>query len=262
MAICAYCKNDEKLTREHVIPSFMYKFQKSQIGTYIGWNEKAGKMLPSEIIIKDVCGECNNVKLGELDSYAQEFFMSNGIMVDNFVKPNIVLSYNFHHLLRWLLKISYNSSRSSGSHPELFDKYISYILDNDLSQCNQDCFLMVGLVKPRIIDKSKIQEFRENNRAVSSNGEINPFHVRISVVVHDDNSFVMRLVVIGALMFFIPLFKQEMNIGFKKSKIKLFQKINKNVVLIDDKKNMQTLKLMDIDFIDAYAAQVTRIRNK
>ncbi|XDF80108.1 hypothetical protein AAFX60_017165 [Aliivibrio fischeri] len=261
MAICAYCKNDDKLTREHVIPNFMYKFQKEKLGKHIGWNEKAGKMIPSEMIVKDVCGECNNVKLGELDDYAQKFVTSNGIMVENFVKSSIDLSYDFHLLLRWLLKISFNSTRSASSHPELFDKYISYILDNDASLCSQDCFLMIGLVKPRILNSSEIQGFQDNNYTVTSQGELNPFHVRISVVVQADDSFVMRLVIIGALMFYIPIFKQEMKIGFKKSKIKSFLKNNKNVVLINDKKSVQTLSQMNIDFIDAYEAQATRVRS-
>ncbi|MFW1586387.1 hypothetical protein ACEWBR_22020 [Vibrio parahaemolyticus] len=261
MASCAYCKKDEKLTREHVIPNFMYKFQKENVGNHTGWNEKAGKMLPSEMIVKDVCGDCNNVKLGGLDGYAQTFVTDNQIMVENYTKPSISLSYDFDLLLRWLLKVSFNSTRSAGSHPELFEKFIPYILDNDKSDCAQELFLLIGLVKPKILDATQIKDFQENGRSVTSKGELNPFHVRISTVQHPDRSFVMRVVIIGALMFYIPIFTTEMKIGFKKSKIKSFMKGNKNIVLLDSKKSLQTLRQMDIDFVDAYAAQVERIRS-
>ena len=54
---CAYCGNIAPLTREHVVPSFVYK--KNPLGKF-GYNPKADAFITYEAQIKDVCAECNN----------------------------------------------------------------------------------------------------------------------------------------------------------------------------------------------------------
>ena len=54
MILCAYCNSSEKITREHIIPGFVYSFKKephknkkkkSQKNKVVGWNEIVKKMV-------------------------------------------------------------------------------------------------------------------------------------------------------------------------------------------------------------------------
>ena len=125
MTQCAYCGEVDSMTREHVIPAFMYEFQK-EYDSVIGWSEPAEKMVRGELKVRDVCTRCNSENLASLDAYAKSFFVDNGLLVRNFTRSQIVLHYEHDQLLRWLLKVSYNSSRTDGAHADLFTPFAPY----------------------------------------------------------------------------------------------------------------------------------------
>ena len=165
MGICSYCNEDRKLTREHVIPSFLYQFIKSKTGKQVGWNEKAKKVLPSENCIKDVCSICNNDQLGSLDGYAKTFFTENKLLKNNFSNKEITLLYDFNKLHRWILKVLYNSSRASGSNSRIFHNHINYILKNDVLD-NGHKLLIVGLLGPEILSESRANELNAKRSGI------------------------------------------------------------------------------------------------
>jgi hypothetical protein len=116
------------LTREHVLPAFIYAIQKKTKQKCIGWNEVTEKMVGGELKVKDVCGKCNSEVLGQLDGYAKSILTESGILVENYIKNHITLTYDYNRLVRWLLKVSFNSSRTDGAHAHLFEEHIPFIL--------------------------------------------------------------------------------------------------------------------------------------
>jgi len=100
MTDCKYCGKERKLTREHIVPAYMYDFQKELEIKVTGWNEVAGKMVGGELKIKDVCAVCNNGVLSELDDYSKNLLQTSGLLVQSYDKEQISFIYNYDLLLR------------------------------------------------------------------------------------------------------------------------------------------------------------------
>lgn len=126
MKTCQYCGSLGDLTREHVIPKWYYKGVQSRHG--VGFSEKARKRLFSgEIKINDVCKKCNNGPLSELDSYGRALYTRHMAQpATNRSSPEFTFDYNL--LARWLLKLSYNSSRMTGNDVDILSEYREVIL--------------------------------------------------------------------------------------------------------------------------------------
>lgn len=76
--------------------------------------------------IKDVCADCNNGVLSELDQYFCRLY-------DSFIDDRIVRSgeqvqfcYEYDALLRWLLKMLYNNARAGKAAEEHVDRLRGY----------------------------------------------------------------------------------------------------------------------------------------
>lgn len=124
---CAYCGTEGKMTREHIIPNFIYKYEELMSNSS-GWNEAANKITGSEHQIKDVCGKCNNGPLGSLDAYGKSFLENHGLLTQNFLETSVNLKYEYSLLLRWVLKISFNSARCTKKQSHLFEGLKNYML--------------------------------------------------------------------------------------------------------------------------------------
>ena len=126
MKTCQYCGSQGKLTREHVIPSWYYDGLKPKSG--IGFSERSiGNLLESEIKIKDVCGKCNNGALSKLDSYGKDLYERYMIQpISDRSSSDFTFDYNL--LVRWLLKLSYNSARMTGNDVDILSEYKEVIL--------------------------------------------------------------------------------------------------------------------------------------
>lgn len=70
--LCAYCSQPKKLTREHVIPDWYASIEKSPDD--FAFSERAPKKFVPEMVVKDVCENCNNIHLSSLDSYGKKLF--------------------------------------------------------------------------------------------------------------------------------------------------------------------------------------------
>lgn len=106
--VCAYCKENKTLTKEHIWPSgFIKRFDANAL-TY---NKNTNRFFKSDPVIKDVCADCNNVKLSVLDSYLCKLYDSYFHIVISPGKPASI-NYDYDLLLRGLLKISFNSART------------------------------------------------------------------------------------------------------------------------------------------------------
>ena len=88
---------------------------------------KVGKTFSGDMTIKDVCRECNNGPLSKLDAYFCQVYDKYFAHVP---KPgkSIEIRYDFSLLMRWLLKISYNSSRTTGIDADLLSRYTPVLI--------------------------------------------------------------------------------------------------------------------------------------
>jgi hypothetical protein len=263
LGICAYCKKDKKLTREHIIPNFLYEYQKKTEGKFVGWVDKAKKVLPVEGVIKDVCELCNNEALGRLDASASKMLKSSGILSVNYINKTLVLDYEYNFLLRWVLKVSYNSSRASDNFPHRFQKYIPYILGDQIDSPD-DVFLLAGLTKPDYIPEHEKKElfdlFPNGNFPINSDGLSHPFYVRVAWMPQFDDDFVIRVLVIGALFLQVIVFVNNIKIGQKRSKVKSWLKSTKGRQIVDEARNKMVVRQLDQVYLETHEFQIERMK--
>lgn len=127
---CAYCHQDKKPTREHVIPkSFLNRMNMPEMVT---WLDRApNKFIKNEMVVKDVCAECNNGVLSYLDDYAVKLIVSYNSKL-NVNTQKLLFQYDFGQLSRWLLKVCFNSARANNCKDDskLYSYLIDYIMDS------------------------------------------------------------------------------------------------------------------------------------
>lgn len=139
MGICVYCEKDKKLTREHVFPDYFERKTEAE-GLY--YSGSAEKYIANAPVVKDVCAECNNVKLSKIDDYSSSIY-------DKYLKHEIssivTIQYDHELLVRWLLKVIFNAQRSfKGAYKE-FLPYKKYMIGDDISP--QKLYLFGGVMK-------------------------------------------------------------------------------------------------------------------
>ncbi|WP_238651782.1 HNH endonuclease [Paenibacillus piscarius] len=125
---CMFCFKDfEKLTREHIIPNGILKLYPEQdvtIDNEIEYKDSKG------LVITDVCVNCNGVLLRALDDYGNQFIRNN--FLEKFERNSkLTINYDYNLLMRWLLKISYNSARKDKLDLSWYQRYLNFILYND-----------------------------------------------------------------------------------------------------------------------------------
>ena len=148
--LCAYCGLESVPTRDHVWPKcFLDKVGRDRHAHY---SPKSGKVHGADYLVKDVCATCNNNKLSVLDTY----FCS--LYDEYFCLPRdsgsvIEFSYNFDLLLRALLKIAYNTARSSSTEVRPLVRLAKYVLDGGTTP--EGVALVAELVSPSyVVDRA------------------------------------------------------------------------------------------------------------
>src|SRR3989338_2392044 len=122
--VCSYCRQNRKLTREHVWPDCFLKRRKHLSAHF---SVKNNKVHGADYIVKDVCEDCNNIILSELDSYFCELYDR---YFSNVLGPadEVLFEYDFNRLSRVLLKIAYNSSRAGLTDPTALASTAPFII--------------------------------------------------------------------------------------------------------------------------------------
>lgn len=256
MAVCAYCKNKCVPSREHIIPSFLYGYQK-RYGGHVGWNESAKKIIGSEGKIKDVCEVCNNGVLSRLDEYAKKFLTESGVFVENFLHKEKCISYNYNLLLRWLVKISFNSSRAAKNNSNLFEDYRGFILGDEDKEIDKRVFLLAGLLKPERLSPAEVEKYA-SQLPISEEGDSNPFFVRLSWVPGLADGVVVRSVVLGAIVFHLIFFEDELKVGFRRFKVRKWLKLNGGMKVVESSSVKMNLNQTNRSFVDLQGMQVLR----
>ncbi|MEI8291646.1 MAG: hypothetical protein WCH99_19435 [Verrucomicrobiota bacterium] len=129
---CAYCGEAKgKLTREHIFPDALdIEYRKDGKGTKDPyWIERLEKkFVIGQPTIKDVCANCNNIVLSQLDTYGLSLYKKYFCKIAE-KGQRIDFEFDYDLLLRWILKLSYNSARvNNAGDLEQLRKYRSFIL--------------------------------------------------------------------------------------------------------------------------------------
>ncbi len=148
-SVCAYCKSPETPTREHLWPASLHSrlaaANKQTSNAF--WLARLQKEISNEPQIRDVCAQCNNIVLSELDEYICRLFDSTLVHIPE-QHESVRFEYDYHLLKRWLLKLCFNSARIHSSH-DLYalEAMLPYILgkNNSLGKTVQ---LFVQLLYP------------------------------------------------------------------------------------------------------------------
>lgn len=155
--LCAYCDSAKKLTKEHIWPKCLINRLPKYDAKYL---QSIDKVIGGELTIKDVCEECNNGSLAQLDDYICELYDRHfNDFVD--VGQSISIKYDYNKLLRWLLKISYNSSRTTGQDESILRYYKDFILNG--GENPENVSIMCELIPPTI-EPNNIKIFPESVR--------------------------------------------------------------------------------------------------
>jgi hypothetical protein len=137
---CAYCSKEQPLSKEEVFP----KFLAHKVGFHVFVDRRRGlKPLRAPPVLRDVCQNCNNVVLSQLDSYASSLFKSY-FFVPIPSPVQVTFSYKFELLHRWLLKVVYNFARATSQRTDVFQGYIPYIL-GEHSEPKTSSTILVGI---------------------------------------------------------------------------------------------------------------------
>ena len=121
---CAFCGKAATMTKEHIWPQCIIR----RVPRYnMRFSAQAQKVFGADLIVKDVCSTCNNGPLSALDDYACELFDSYFYRV---IERGEAVEFGYEHgkLLRWLLKVSYNSSRTTKTDLAFYRPLRNYIL--------------------------------------------------------------------------------------------------------------------------------------
>ncbi|WP_087734298.1 hypothetical protein [Paraburkholderia piptadeniae] len=258
MTSCAYCQEERPLTREHIIPAFIYDFQKQLEGSVTGWNEVAQRMVGGEGKIKDVCEDCNNRVLSELDSYGKRLLTDSGLFVQNYTRQDLTLQYDYSLLLRWLLKISFNSSRTDGAHSHLFERYIPFIRGLASPPSRFQVAPLVYLARPEVVGFSQIgaDSFARLSQGAS---RLNPFIVRICYgAVPGEQDYVLRLNIFGPAVFYLLIFREGILPGHAASAIRRLTKLMPGIAELSPKRKLVEVHSGQKTWLDLYEHQVAR----
>lgn len=255
MPICAYCNKESKLTREHVIPAFMYA---AAGGGTVGWRSVPEKMVGGEHKIKDVCTACNSGPLSTLDSEAKNTLETSGLLVDNFVAAELVLTYDFDTLVRWLLKVSFNSARVDGAHSHHFLQYRRYMLEGIPRPRRGEVSIAVELLAPYLVPQEQ-RATLSPSVVITDKGMLNPLMFRLGWAPEFENSDVCRLraVIIGAAVFYIFLFHEGVAVGRAAATLRSFKKSHHCSVELLPARKVVIARRSAMDWLSFYAPQIS-----
>lgn len=140
--LCAYCGSDGPLTREHLWPAGIIARAKHINRSYLG---KIEKFLEVELTIKDVCSKCNNGPLSALDAYACALYDAQ-FFRQAVQRESRTFIYDYAPLLRWLLKMSFNSARANDSDVPALSPFAVFMLAG--GQPPPDVQVRIELIHP------------------------------------------------------------------------------------------------------------------
>lgn len=138
--ICAYCGEDKKGTREHIISSGILDLFPE---CFLTIDRDKGKHYPADPVIKDVCAECNNNKISYIDSYSK-IFVEKYFKKEYQPDEEIEVEYDLAMIQKILLKYAYNDLRARGQDTLFFNEDVREYLMNEKLNIPLDNVTVLG----------------------------------------------------------------------------------------------------------------------
>ena len=205
---CAYCNEDKKLTREHVIPDGFIK--RMNMKEQIIWLDKApSRVIKSEIKIKDVCSTCNNGVLSDLDGYAVNTIVKYNGKINKETRK-LFFKADYDKLSRWLLKICYNSARVNDSEKDvaLYKKCVSYIMgEKQLNNTVSIYAMFMDLFCYKESEEVHYYHFNNSSECSIDFFRIAPFRLREI----DTYYCALRVIMINSFAFLVIVYDEKMS---------------------------------------------------
>lgn len=212
---CAYCGAVENLTREHIFPeSVISRYE----GYLLSCTDRSDTFFRADLVVKDVCAFCNNGFLSRLDNYFISLF-ERYMTVPILPGDKVEIEFDYNSLLRFLLKVSYNSSRASGDGVqaiEVLSRYVPFMQGYESSASDV-------MLRLQIFTSAKKFNL-ETNRV---EGLLDAYMLRSAKIPYNGSqcdNFIIRMVAFNSFWFyliipvgFVSRLKREAVIkGFKK----------------------------------------------
>ncbi len=205
---CAYCDFEGKMSREHIIPKGFIEHMNFKQPTV--WFDKAPtRVINAELTVKDVCPCCNNGELSKLDSYALNLILKYNEQL-SIVTKKIYFKYNYNLLIRWLMKICYNSARANDAKYDInqYEKNVDFIMDRGKTESNISVFAMY--IGTGCLNK-ELAEFCHHLKGIE-NDAIDWFRIGPFKLVESASYYcASRCIIINSFAFFILVCEEDKN---------------------------------------------------
>jgi hypothetical protein len=252
--MCAYCGGPGPLTKEHILPKFLYRDFPNQ---KLGYNARADKFMKFEAVIRDVCEQCNGGILSELDAYASRLFFDIHYERTYPRAITLRLAFDYHLLCRWLLKVSYNSARAVGEVDPLLKASIQYIMTG-LHRPSL-AFLGVEVLRdtpvPDELRSTMLPETRQWSHIPSRMNRVGPV---VIVSPDPDNPLPMRcgrFVQVNSWLFSLCLVDPSSNRVARKRVVRMVQAHTPDIVLLSAAKPSLEIRVSRRTGLESYAVQ-------
>lgn len=245
---CAYCGNAAELTREHIVPSFLYKANPL---AKFGYNLKADRFITWEAQIKDVCSRCNNDYLSKVDGYAKEFLSENKVdrLITN--QHHVTMAYDFGFLCRFLLKVTFNCLRFKGQDTHRLIPFSDYIL------YGVDYPGTLGIkIGVEVLPCHKIADHERESLpdTLKESDYLPPHMIRIGQIIGlTTERLFARYVSINNFFFHLLIFKRSMPTSEFQTAVRTLSTQCPNVVFLDTHSSTVTVKVSSTDTMTRYA---------
>ena len=139
---CAYCGNEAKGTKEHIISSGILGLFPECFATIDGERKVVHQGDP---MVKDVCADCNNNKISYIDSYAKAFIEK--YFIRKYAKDEILkIEYDYSMIQKMCLKYAFNDLRSRKKDTSFFsEEIIGFLLNENETESLRNVTVLAGL---------------------------------------------------------------------------------------------------------------------
>ena len=249
---CAYCGVPGPLTRDHVVPDFLYRSYPDQ---KLGYNEKARRFLEFEAIVRDVCAHCNSGVLSSLDAYGERFVRDNRCGRTFTKRPTVLIHYDHELLLRWLLKLSYNAVRFAGREPGLLGFCTGFI--RGVASLPYNVALFIEIVRDAILPE-EVQYSTPDASGVTRRLSARRFRFGETSSDGDLPAGQCRLVGLNAFYLYVVLLPQAANSTAGRGLIGALRQVAPQAVQLAPRRRAVRVRVSKRTIIEAYWHQAVK----
>ena len=205
MLTCAYCDLPCPPTREHVVPRW-YSETPGEADTFSA--RAPVTHLRGDLVVKDVCRSCNSGTLATLDAYGKGLY-ERYFTAAAYAGEIVEFEYDYDRLVRWLLKLSFNSARAQNADVRVLREFRKCILGQSPLTDRIRCWL--HLVAPTCFEVPHVaRPARREERGQPDVFEPKWFRIsQFRVPFNPATSFVQRQVLINSYAFTLLIAPME-----------------------------------------------------